>query len=245
MDLVSFTWGGLVELNQEHWALRAGYFLLPSEANVNTFDWRIPDNGQYLVEYQRHFAPLGRPGKVLLFGWLARGNMGSFADALAEPPSTPNYPDITLTRGHDRFNYGFALSAEQSITDALGMFARVSWSPEQVESMGWTDCGEALTVGATVKGDAWHRPQDTVGLAGLIEGLSPVARRYLEAGGMGIVIGDGTLAYRPEMVIETYYALTIPHWPTPTLDYQLVVDPGYNADRGPVSIFALRLHAAF
>jgi len=30
-----------------------------------------------------------------------------------------------------------------------------------------------------------------------------------------------------------------------TLDYQLVVNPGYNADRGPVSIVGVRVHAAF
>ena len=30
-----------------------------------------------------------------------------------------------------------------------------------------------------------------------------------------------------------------------TADYQLVVNPGYNADRGPVSIFSGRLHGEF
>ena len=62
---------------------------------------------------------------------------------------------------------------------------------------------------------------------------------------MGTIIGDGALRYRPEAVMETYYAYSSSDWSTVTLDYQLVVDPGYNADRGPVSIFALRLHAAF
>lgn len=245
MDLVSFTWGALAELQQAHWALRSGYFLLPSTSNTNTFDWRIPDHGQYLAEYERRFVLSGRPGKVLLFGWLAYGNIGSYADALAEPATTPNYPDITVTRGHDRDNYGFALSAEQAVSDAWGVFMRASYSPEKVESMGWTDCGEAIALGGTLRGNAWYRPQDSLGLAGLVEGLSPIAQRYFKAGGMGIVIGDGTLAYRPETVLESYYAFTVTGWPTATLDYQLVVNPGYNADRGPVSIFALRLHAGF
>jgi high affinity Mn2+ porin len=32
---------------------------------------------------------------------------------------------------------------------------------------------------------------------------------------------------------------------TASLDYQFITNPAYNADRGPVSIFAGRLHAEF
>lgn len=245
MDLLSWTWGAMVELNQKSWAFRTGYFLLPRVANTNYFDFHIPSNGQYLAELERRYAPFGKPGKLLLFGWLAHGNIGSYPDALAEPVTTPNYPDVTLTRGRDRFNYGFALSAEQTITDALGVFARASWSPEKGESMGWTDVGEAFTLGGTLKGAWWHRPDDVFGLAGVVEGLSPVTKRFFAAGGRGTIIGDGRLNYRPEMVLETFYAFAPLSWATATLDYQLVVNPGYNADRGPVSIFAVRLHAAF
>jgi hypothetical protein len=34
-------------------------------------------------------------------------------------------------------------------------------------------------------------------------------------------------------------------WATLTFDYQLIGNPGYNADRGPVSVFSGRLHAQF
>jgi high affinity Mn2+ porin len=242
MDLLSWTWGGMAELNQPDWAVRAGYFLLPAVANTNQYDLRIPGKGQYLLEFERRFAPYGRAGKVLLFGWLAHGNIGSYSEALAQ---TGSPPDVSLTRGHDRFNGGVVLGLDQAITDSLGVFSRASWSPEQGESMGWTDCGAAFTLGATLKGASWRRPDDTVGLAGLIEALSPLARRYFAAGGMGTIIGDGALNYRPEVIAEAYYAWRPLGWATATADYQLVVDPGYNRDRGPVSIFALRLHAEF
>jgi high affinity Mn2+ porin len=62
---------------------------------------------------------------------------------------------------------------------------------------------------------------------------------------MGILIGDGRMNYRPEKVIEAYYAYSPITSATLTFDYQLFVDPAYNADRGPVSIFALRAHGAF
>jgi high affinity Mn2+ porin len=32
---------------------------------------------------------------------------------------------------------------------------------------------------------------------------------------------------------------------TLTADYQLITNPGYNADRGPVSVFSGRLHGEF
>jgi high affinity Mn2+ porin len=244
MDTLSWTWGALVDVNRRQWALRAGYFLLPVVSNSNSFDTHVLSRGQYVAELElrRFLGP--RPGKLQIFGWLNHGNIGSYGDALAESTRAPSSPDVARTRGHERFNGGLVLSAEQTITEHIGMFARASWSPEQVESMGWTDCGESFSAGAVVRGVSWGRPSDTVGLAGVVEGLSPVARRYFAAGGMGIVIGDGKLDYAPEAVLEAYYALSPLSWLTATFDYQLVANPGYNVDRGPVNVFALRVHAA-
>jgi high affinity Mn2+ porin len=243
MDKLSWTWGGLVDLNQKWWAFRAGYFLLPVVSNSNTFDTHIPKRGQVTAELELR-SPLVQPGKLLLFGWLSHGNMGSYADALAEPLSTAGYPDVTLTR-QERTNYGFVVSAEQAMTAELGLFSRASWSPGRTEIMGWTDCDESLSVGAALKGRYWRRPSDTLGVAWVAEGLSAISRQYFAAGGMGILIGDGRLNYRPEMVLETYYAFSPVKWAALTFDYQLIANPGYNADRGPVSIFSGRIHAAF
>jgi high affinity Mn2+ porin len=44
-------------------------------------------------------------------------------------------------------------------------------------------------------------------------------------------------------VLETFYPFSVNTWLRVTLDYQYVVNPAYNADRGPVSIFGLRAHA--
>jgi high affinity Mn2+ porin len=244
MDKLSWTWGGLAELNWKRWALRAGYFLLPVVSNSNHFDTHMPERGQYVAELELRYWPLDRPGKLLAFAWLDHGNMGSYADALAESPATSGYPDITLTR-QERTNYGFVVSVEQALTADLGLFSRASWSPGRVEIMGWTDCDESLSVGAALRGTFWRRPSDTVGVAWVGEGLSAISRQYFAAGGMGILIGDGRLNYRPEMVVESYYAFSPVRWAALTFDYQLIVDPGYNADRGPVSIFSGRIHAGF
>jgi high affinity Mn2+ porin len=65
----------------------------------------------------------------------------------------------------------------------------------------------------------------------------------LNAGGLGILVGDGQLPHPgPERIIETYYDVAIFDWAHVTLDYQWVQHPAYNEDRGPVSIGAVRLH---
>jgi high affinity Mn2+ porin len=59
------------------------------------------------------------------------------------------------------------------------------------------------------------------------------------------LIGDGRLSYRPEQILEIYYAYAISKASALTFDYQYIVNPAYNADRGPLSIFSGRMHAEF
>ena len=241
MDRLSWSWGGMAELNQKRWAFRIGYFLLPVVANVDNFDMHIPERGQYVAELELRYSMFQQPGKLRLFGWLTQGNMGKYAEAVALPLASPNYPDITLTR-QVRTNYGLVANFEQALNDDLGMFSRVTWSPGHTELMGWTDAHRTLSLGAVLKGTSWGRPNDKIGVAGVIEALSPDAQAYFAAGGMGILIGDGQLNYRQEKALEAYYAYAIDKWSTLSLDYQFIADPGYNADRGPVSVYSLRFH---
>jgi high affinity Mn2+ porin len=244
MDKISYTWGAAAELNQKYWAFRAGYFLVPDVSNSNSFDTHIPEHGEYIAELELRYSLFSQPGKLRFMGWTNIAKAGSYADALAMPASTPNYPDVTLTR-QVRTNYGFVANMEQAITNDLGIFSRASWTPGHVEIIGWTDCDESLSQGGVLKGNAWGRPDDKIGVAGVVEGLSPIARAYFAAGGLGILIGDGQLNYRPEQILEAYYAYSLNQWATLTFDYQFIDNPGYNADRGPVSVFSGRLHAQF
>ncbi len=244
MDKLSWTWGAVTELNQKHWAVRAGYFLLPRVSNSNSFDANIPARGEYTAEAELRYVLFAQPGKTRLFGWINHGIMGGYADALALPAASADYPDITTTR-HVRTNYGAVLNIEQAISDDIGIFTRASWSPGQVEILGWTDVHRALSLGTVVRGTSWARPDDRVGLAGVVEGLSSVGRSYFAAGGLGILIGDGRLNYREEKILETYYSYQLNKWTALTFDYQYVINPGYNADRGPVSFYSARLHAEF
>jgi high affinity Mn2+ porin len=73
-------------------------------------------------------------------------------------------------------------------------------------------------------------------------GLSAVHAQYLAEGGLDFLIGDGKLRYGPETVWESYYNARLLPGFNASLDYQYAVNPAYNRDRGPVNIYALRLH---
>ncbi len=242
MDRLSWTWGAFAEINQKFWAFRAGYFLLPASSNVDNYDMHLGRHGEYVAELELRYWLWTQPGKLRLFGWINRGNMGGYTDAVALPITSVDYPDITQTR-RLRSNYGYVINLEQAVTNDLGVFSRVSWSPGHTELLGWTDAHRTVSFGGLLKGTAWGRPNDKIGLAGLVEELSGDAQAYFAAGGLGILIGDGQLNYRREKVLETYYVYALNSWSNFTFDYQYIVNPGYNADRGPISFYSVRYHA--
>jgi high affinity Mn2+ porin len=126
------------------------------------------------------------------------------------------------------------------------MFARAGKAAGNVETYEFTDIDRALSAGLSLQGKRWGRADDTVGLAGIVNQISAAREQYLNAGGLGILVGDGQLPHPgPEQILETYYRLAATKWFQLTFDYQYVVNPAYNTDRGPVSIFALRVHAQF
>jgi high affinity Mn2+ porin len=169
-------------------------------------------------------------------------HMGSYRETLDDPALME---DITKTRRY-RFQYGFALSAEQEITKDLGAFLRASWRDRQEEVWQFTDIDRSASAGLQLKGAAWKRPDDTVGLAGIVDGLSSAHRDFLPAGGLGPLIGDGKLPhYAVEGVLETYYDFQFTKNVHLGIDYQFVGNPGYNSDRGPVNILSSRFHFQF
>ena len=98
----------------------------------------------------------------------------------------------------------------------------------------------------SITGKDWGRANDTIGFAGVINGLAPAHEAYFAAGGLGIVIGDGALTnYGLEKIVEAYYSYAITSSTKISFDYQFIANPGYNADRGPVNVFGVRFHTEF
>ena len=152
---------------------------------------------------------------------------------------------MTATRQPGRIKYGWGLSADQALTSDLGAFLRAGWNDGRTETWVFTEVDQSLATGLSLAGTAWSRAQDRLGIAMTLDGLSPEHRAYLAAGGLGFMLGDGRLTYGQERLFETYYAIALGRFFTATLDAQRVWNPGYNRDRGPVDIYALRLHAQF
>jgi high affinity Mn2+ porin len=135
------------------------------------------------------------------------------------------------------------VDVEQPLTDDLGAFARLGKAAGNVEAYEFTDIDRSLAFGLSLKGSSWRRGSDTVGLAGIVNEISAARQQYLAAGGLGILVGDGQLPHEgPEQIIETYYRAAVLPFAQLTLDYQWIKNPGYNMDRGPVSVFAIRIH---
>jgi len=115
-----------------------------------------------------------------------------------------------------------------------------------VEEDDFTDIDQTVSAGLSLAGTRWGRPDDTAGLAVAANQISHEAKLYLAAGGLGGIIGDGQLPEAgPEQIVETYYSLALFGFAHISADYQFVNNPAYNRQRGPVSVFALRLHAEF
>src|SRR6266851_3538257 len=243
-DLPGYTRGAVVELNRKDWAVRAGYFQVPNAPNSDVLTFKP---GGTAVEFEERHTIFDQPGKLRLGAFVNSGHTGNYREALAIQAADPALDINTVMTGiqHANLKYGFYANLEQQIAKDVGLFARASWNDGQNQILSFTDIDRSLSAGLSIKGSYWGRPNDTIGVGGAINGLSAANRDFLAAGGLGLLIGDGQLNYRPEQVFETYYAYSLNKNVTLTADYQLIANPAYNADRGPVSIFSGRLHGEF
>ncbi len=55
----------------------------------------------------------------------------------------------------------------------------------------------------------------------------------------------GALNYAPERIVEVFYNVAVTHAVEIGVGGQHVEHPGYNRDRGPVSILGIRVHVEF
>jgi high affinity Mn2+ porin len=243
-DLPGFTRGAVVELNRKDWAIRAGLFQVPNAPSSDVLTFQT---GGAVVELEERYNIFDQPGKLRLGVFANRGVTGNYRDALAIGAADPvlNLNDVMAGLRQERLKYGFYVNGEQQVARDIGIFGRLSWNDGRNEILSFTDIDRSLSGGVSVKGSYWGRPGDTVGVGGAVNGLSSAHRDFLAAGGLGLLIGDGRLNYRTEQIFETYYAYAIDKNFTLSADYQLIANPAYNADRGPVSIFSARLHGEF
>lgn len=224
------------------WTLRAGSFQMPHEANGNIFDSDLRRARGDQMELSLTIPRTGTSGRIL--GYVNHARMGNYAEALAVGASRGQIPDIAGDDRPGRKKYGFGLNLEQPLTDEgeTGVFARFGWNDGKNESFAFTEVDRHISAGAQVSGAHWGRTDDRIGLAGVREGIVPVHRTYLAAGGVGFLLGDGRLTYGAEQILEGYYRLQAGRYLQLSSDVQSIRNPGYNRDRGPALVGSLRVN---
>jgi len=240
-DAWGYTYGVAAEWRQSWWTLRGGVFDMSEVPNSKRLDYGFSQVA-YMLELEERHALGGHAGAARLLGWIDDARMASYADAVALGEETGATPNVALVRKR-QWRGGLALNVEQEILPNLGAFLRLGTNDGRKEAFEFTDINRSVSAGLSASGAAWGRPDDAIGLAAVLNGLSGDARDYFAAGGLGILIGDGQLRYGAETILETYYSLRALPWLSLSLDYQYIQNPAYNRDRGPVSVFGFRIHA--
>jgi high affinity Mn2+ porin len=237
-----YTDGLALEYNRKNYTLRYAIFRPPGAADGGRLDVHWTRAFDQIVEFEQRYTLMNQPGVIRPMGYFNIAHMGDYRDAI---DAASGFPTIVPTRSYSHPKYGFGVSAEQQMTPDFGLFARGGWNNGQSESWSFTEVDCTVSGGVSIKGTSWNRPTDVLGIGSVISGLSKDHRDYLAAGGIGFVVGDRQLHYAPEEVLEAYYLIGATKNLFLTFDYQFINHPGYNADRGPVSIGGFRAHVEF
>ena len=244
-DPWGFSYGAAAELVLKNWTIRAGLFNLTDAPGGGA---PVTDLSFYQAvgEIEHRHAIGGRAGAVRAAIWVNHGRLGAYTDAVAWGVANDTVPDVAAVQTTTRSRVGGYINAEQELTATLGAFLRLSAADGRYAVFDFTDIDRSASFGLSLSGKGWHRPADTLAIGFVANAISRQAKAYFNAGGLGLLIGDGVL-HRPgtEKIVEASYTWR-PIGPLAvTFDAQAIANPAYNRDRGPVGVLGLRLHAAF
>lgn len=262
-DTIGYGPGFAAQLNQLNWTLGYVIFCMPPYNNFQNTGSNDTGDDQYLIwpargrwgqffhswamalELERRYQINNHPGAIRPLAYLDSASVASYHAATALLNAVGPNVDLSLAQRY-RYKYGFGLNWEQEVIKNVGVFSRIGWNDGQVQAIQFCDANWVGSLGVSVQGDLWRRPGDNFGLGGVIGGANRQQQRYLNAGGLGILAGDGALSYSPEKTLEAYYDVQIFKNSLVSVhiaaDYQFVADPAFNSARGPVSVFLGRLH---
>ena len=238
-DTKGYTYSVAIEYIQSEFALRGAIAMVPKQANGIEMDTDIKNAFGIVLELEKSFLINERKGITRILFYQNRARMGNYQDAINNPIYNL---DITKTDQYGRTKTGFAVNNEYSLTDNIGTFLKYSWNDGKTETWAFTEIDRALSLGFSFNHLKMIKNDDEIGLAYAINGLSDDHKEYLSKGGYGFIIGDGELNYGLESIFELYFKTVLFEHLSITPDYQFVINPAYNKDRGPVNIFSLRAH---
>ena len=243
-DTRGYTYGFEAEYQSVTWAFRFGEMLMPKVANGIDLDWDL--RRARAENYELELRPdllKERKSVVRLLAYVNHADMGDYREAVAHYKAKLDpRPIIQNTERQGTVKYGFGFNAEQELPENLRTFVRLGWNEGQHESFAYTEVDSTMEAGADLGGGHWRRKLDKMGLAVVTNGISADHQHYLKDGGLGFLLGDGSLRYGRENIIESYYTMHLWRGIFLSVDVQRIWNPGYNRDRGPVLAPGLRLH---
>ena len=249
-DTKGYTMGAVVELVQPKWAIRLSTVAVPVIANHPEMEYVFGKAHSETIEFEHITIINDRPGVIRLLYSNTASRAPSYNDGLTAI-KTGDTTLLKVISGNAKGNSyggsktGLFLNMEQELTRDIGAFARVGWNDGKHATWAFTEIDQTIHAGLSIKGSTWRRKQDVAGIAASINGISADHRAFLKAGGNGFIVGDGTLNYGHEAIVEAYYNARLFNNIWVTADYQFVNNPAYNKDRGPVHVFSIRGHIEF
>lgn len=243
-DSRGYTYALLSEYHERNWVFRFAEALTANVNNPDQLDVNLSRARSENTEFELHHKLLrGRDGAIRLLNFVDHGVLGDYRKAIhAFESGVDPAPDITLHRDSGQSRYGFGINLEQELNPVLRVFGRFGWAEGHKESLAFTEANQSISGGFDLRGNPWHRENDKLGAAFTANALSGDHRAYLALGGLGVLLGDGQLNYGRELVVETYYTMKLWRGIYAAADLQQIWRPGYNRDRGPVLVPAIRLH---
>ena len=245
-DTRGYTVGILADYEDRNWGFRFAEALMPKVANGIDLVWRPWEVHAENYEYElRHGVIPKKAGVIRVLAYTNYANMGIYRDQVILAAQQGVTPDITNHPWHITRKYGFGFNMEQNLTSNLTAFTRVGWSDGKTESFAYTEVDQTVAFGVGAKGGWWHRKQDRAGVAFVTNAIKKDHQNYLAAGGLGFLLGDSGLNYGRENIFETYYTLHVWRGIYLAPGVQHINNPGYNRDRGPVTVPSFRAHVEF
>ena len=246
-DTKGYTAGIAVEYNKPGFALKFCESLEPSAANGPSLDWDIIHSHAETIEAGKNFSLFGNESKIKILYFQNFSKAGIYREVInnykSRADTSLNVNTLSEYRGR---KYGFVINFEQNVRDIFGLFAKYSWNDGKSSTFAYTEIDNSLCMGVNIFGKKWQRKDDVIGLAAVLNGISDDHRDFLNIGGYGFILGDGRLTnYGKEEIIEAYYSAKLTENLTLSADYQFIQNPGYNKDRGPVHVFAIRGHLEY
>lgn len=246
-DTRGYTVGATADYEDRNWGFRFAEALMPKVANGIDLVWKPwqahAENFEY--ELRRGVIPK-KSGTVRLLAFTNYANMGIYRVAIAQfRAGLVPVPEITNHPWHITRKYGFGGNLEQNLTRYMTAFGRFGWDNGKTESFAYTEVDQTFAGGLGANGSLWHRRYDRAGVAFVTNGIAKDHQIYLADGGLGFLLGDGALRYGREKIVETYYTAHLWRGIYIAPGVQHFDNPGYNRDRGPVTVPTLRLHTEF